>query len=71
MREMCLVIIRLVLQRSYRPALFQLAIERIQSRHITTASRIEILHNMSRQAERFAEEKSLEEMDLSDARISR
>lgn len=57
----------IVFQRSYRPALFSTAIERIQSRHITTASRVEVLFNLSQQVEKLAEEKNQEEMDLSDA----
>jgi hypothetical protein len=55
------------LKRCYRPALFITAIERIESRHITTSSRLEILYNLSQQAQRLAEQKSQEEMDLSDA----
>ncbi|CAF4084243.1 unnamed protein product [Rotaria magnacalcarata] len=54
-------------ERSYRPTLFKSAIERIQNRHITTSSRLEVLYNLSQIAERIAEEKSKEEMDLSDA----
>ncbi|CAF3348349.1 unnamed protein product [Rotaria sp. Silwood1] len=54
-------------ERSYRPTLFTTAIERIQNRHITTSSRLEILYNLSQHAQRIAEEKSKEEMDLSDA----
>jgi hypothetical protein len=54
-------------KRSYRPALFAAAFERIESRHITTSSRREVLLNLSQQAQRIADEKSQEEMDLSDA----
>lgn len=54
-------------QRSYRPALFSTAIERIESRNITTSSRIEVLYNLSQQVQRLADEKNREEMDLSDA----
>ncbi len=56
-----------VRQRSYRPTLFKTAIERIQNRHITTSSRLEILYNLSQHAQHIAEEKLKEEMDLSDA----
>lgn len=54
-------------KRSYRPALFSAALERIESRRITTSSRLEVLYNLSQQAQRIADEKSQEEMDLSDA----
>jgi hypothetical protein len=47
--------------------LFQTAIERIQNRQITTSSRLEVLYNLSQHAQRIAEEKLKEEMDLSDA----
>ena len=55
------------LQRSYRPTLITTAIERIQNRGITTAPRLEVLSNLSQQAQRIAEDKLKEEMDLSDA----
>ena len=54
-------------KRSYRPALFSAALERIESRRITTSSRLDVLYNLSQQAQRIADEKSQEEMDLSDA----
>ena len=54
-------------QRCYRAALFTTAIERMQNRHVTTLSRLETLYTLSQQAQRIAEEKSREEMDLSDA----
>lgn len=47
--------------------MFQTAIERIESRHITTSSRLEILRNLSQVAQRIADEKNQEEMDFSDA----
>ena len=47
--------------------MFQTAIERIQSRQVTTSSRLEVLYNLSQQAQRLAEDKLKEEMDLSDA----
>ena len=47
--------------------MFSTAIERIESRNITTSSRIEVLYNLSQQVQRLADEKNREEMDLSDA----
>lgn len=47
--------------------MFQTAIERIQSRQVTTSSRLEVLYNLSQQAQIIAEDKLKEEMDLSDA----
>ena len=56
-----------VFKRSYRPALFQTAIERIESRNITTSSRLEVLYNLSQIVQNIADSKNQEEMDLSDA----
>ena len=39
----------------------------MQNRHVTTLSRLETLYTLSQQAQRISEDKSREEMDLSDA----
>ena len=39
----------------------------MQNRNITTSSRLEILYNLSQRVQKIVEEKSKDEIDLSDA----